>query len=109
LEKREDLCVAARSEVFFIGGLACDELEDYERAIADYGRAIELNPNGEAAAAAYDSTSCGYALMGDDRKACEWLQAAIALDESCREKAREDGDFDSVRESVCFQALLTGD
>ena len=56
--------------------------------------------------AGYYRSSCVYALMGDEAPACKWLKEAIARDKSSRESAREDPDFDCIRESACFQALM---
>jgi tetratricopeptide (TPR) repeat protein len=77
---------------------------DYERAIQDYGRAIELDP--EYSAPIYN-TSCAYALMLDVEHACDWLGKAIVMDAKYRQTAQEDTDFDGIRQDARLQALLT--
>jgi tetratricopeptide (TPR) repeat protein len=140
LRSRQDLDSAARSEVHFIAGFAYSDLQDYERALEDYGRAIALNPEDATAynnrglaysdlqdyeraledygraialnpedATAYYNRSCAYALMSCAGEACEWLQKAIDLDEKYRPMAREDQDFDAIREHACFKALMSAD
>jgi tetratricopeptide (TPR) repeat protein len=171
LRNREDLCNAAESEVHFLTGLAYTEMQQYERALEDYKRAIELNPEYAAAysnrgltyhelqqyeqaledykraielnpeeaaaysnrgntyyklqqyeqaledygraielnpeyAAAYYNKSCTFALMKHVEKACEWLRKAINLDEEHIEMARQDRDFDAIREQDYFKALM---
>ncbi|MEW5960072.1 MAG: tetratricopeptide repeat protein, partial [Chloroflexota bacterium] len=45
---------------YFAAGLARQSLQQYQAALADYGRAVELNPD---YAAAYYNTACAYALQ----------------------------------------------
>ena len=84
-------------------GVAYHALQDYARAIEDYGRAIELSPE---YATAYYNTACAYALMGEAGEAYEWLEKAIGLDEKYRKLARDDKDFDGIREDERFKALV---
>ena len=89
--------------IYFSRGLAHHELKAYERAIADYGRALALDP---ADASATYNTACAFALLDDAGMACQWLAKAIELDTKYRSMAREDGDFDGIRGEVCFRALV---
>jgi tetratricopeptide (TPR) repeat protein len=73
---RENLSDMARSEVYFIGGTAYYEMQDYGRAIEDYARAIELNPD---YAAAYYNRGTAYARSQDYRRAIEDYGWAIGL------------------------------
>jgi predicted HTH domain antitoxin len=51
--------------------------------------------------------ACCYALQGDVEQAIENLQQAINLSpEKYREMAKTDSDFDSIRDSERFQALI---
>jgi tetratricopeptide (TPR) repeat protein len=81
-------------------------LQDYGQAIADFGRAIELNPED---ATAYYNIASVYALMEQAEEACGWLEKAIGLDEEYQEMARDDQDFDPVREDARFKALIGED
>jgi len=74
--RKKDLSGAAQSELYFIGGLIYSALEDYERAIADYDRAIELNP--EDAAAHYNRGNA-YADLEDYERAIADYDRAIEL------------------------------
>ena len=84
-------------------GNTYDELERYEEALGDYGRAIELNP--EYATAHYN-TACVYALMGDVAAACDWLRRSIALDAKYQQMASTDSDFDAIRDNAAFRAVV---
>ncbi len=84
-------------------GLTHHELKDYAAALADCGRAIELNPTD---ATPVYNTACAYALQSDLEQACEWLHRAICMDAKYVEMARTDSDFDSIRNTEEFQALL---
>ncbi len=91
---------------YYHRGLAYYKLQEYERAVEDYGQAIVLNPK---LIAAYYNRSCAYALMNCVEEACEWLQKVIDFDEEYRGMAREDQDFDGIREYDCFKALMSAD
>jgi tetratricopeptide (TPR) repeat protein len=86
-------------------GAAYLKLQDYERAIAAFGRIIALNPQDGTA---HYNTACAYALMGQVEEACAWLEKAIALDGEHRQMARDDADFDGIREDERFKALVQG-
>ncbi|MFT7587359.1 MAG: tetratricopeptide (TPR) repeat protein, partial [Cellvibrionaceae bacterium] len=61
---------------YFFRGLAYDYLKDYERAIADYDRAIELNPED---ATAYNNRGNSYSNQGDEERAIADYDRAIEL------------------------------
>ena len=84
-------------------GIAYDGLKQYERAIEDYDRVIELKPE---YATAYYNKACAYALIGKPTEACDWLEKALAIDESGRDDARQDSDFDPIRGHPRFRALV---
>jgi hypothetical protein len=78
-------------------------LKDYAAALADYARAIELDPT-------YSSpvygTACVFALQHDVGQACTWLRRAIQMSGEYVEMARTGTNFDSIRDTPEFQALL---
>lgn len=74
-----------------------------ELAIADHDEAIAVNPR---CSLAYYNKACALALMGNLADACVWLEKAIGLDETYREMARNDSDFDAIRDAPAFQALV---
>jgi len=96
VQERKDLSGAARGEVYFIGGLASYNLNDYGRAAEDFGRAIELNPElappyyelpdyaraielGPEYAMAYYDRGNAYAELQDYERAIEEYGQAIEL------------------------------
>jgi hypothetical protein len=52
------------------------------------------------------NTACAHALLNHTAEACAWLEKAIALDVKHRQMALTDTDFDPIRATPCFQALL---
>lgn len=87
-------------------GVILDELGRHEEARAEYERVIAEAP--ELPQAAYN-LACGYARQGDVEAALPYLRRAIALDESFREYAIEDPDFDRVRADSGFAQLIHGE
>jgi tetratricopeptide (TPR) repeat protein len=73
------------------------------RAVEDFTQMLELNPED---ATAHYNTACTHALMGNVDEACRWLGKTIELDERYREMARDDEDFDGIRDDELFQALM---
>ncbi|MCY7286521.1 MAG: tetratricopeptide repeat protein, partial [Cyanobacteria bacterium CAN_BIN43] len=49
-----------------------------------------------------------YALQNQVDPAIDYLQQAIALDPQWKDQAKTDTDFDSIRESDRFRALVGG-
>jgi tetratricopeptide (TPR) repeat protein len=84
-------------------GLAYAYLHDYDRAIQSYDRAIQLNPE---YANAHFNKACAYALLENPAQACRSLEQAITLNEKYREMAQTDSDFDPIRHTPTFQALV---
>ena len=87
-------------------GNALFYLGRYEEAIAICDKALEINPDNYQAW--YNKALC-YALQGNVDLAIDNLQQAINLNpDECREKAKTDSIFDSIREDQRFQALIEG-
>ena len=63
-------------------------------------------PEVSDAARSLFNRACGESLAGDTAAAIEHLRDAIALWEGCRELARNDSDFDAIRDEPAFQALV---
>jgi len=85
-------------------GLIFAVMKEYPAALADYSRAIELQP--DYVDPVYN-TACAYALQHQVKLACTWLKRAIEMDRKCLEDARNDTDFDPIRETLEFQALVS--
>ena len=72
-------------------------------AIASYDQALAFKP--DYAKAFYNKAHC-YSSQNQVELAVECLQQAIALDPKCKDWAKTDTDFDLIRESDRFQALI---
>ena len=86
-------------------GAAYHRLGEYARAIEEFDRAIELDPE---LAGAYYSVACVWALQGHVACAVSWLGAAVELDAECAKVQRTDTDFDGVRDDPQFRRFLAG-
>ena len=85
-------------------GFVLYNLVRLNEAIASYNKALEFKPDYHEAL--YNKACC-YALQGNVEQAIENLQQAIKLSPDIyRDMARTDSDFDSIRDSERFQALL---
>ena len=54
----------------------------------------------------YYNTACCESLAGETDSAVEHVRHAIELWEGCRAMARDDSDFDPIRENAAFAALM---
>jgi tetratricopeptide (TPR) repeat protein len=76
---------------------------DYEGAIAELEQALERRPG---TAIYLYNLACCESLLGRRKEALEHLAAGLESDPRFRENAREDRDFDSIREDPRFAALV---
>ena len=76
---------------------------NYSAALVDFARAIELQLNMEVAVY---NTACVYALQRKVDPACTWLRKAIQMDIVNLDKAYTDREFDLIRDTPEFQAVL---
>jgi tetratricopeptide (TPR) repeat protein len=84
-------------------GLLLSELGRYEEAIASYDKALEIKPDD---AWSLFNKACCYALQNQIDPALDCLQQAIALNPTYQDMAKTDTDFDLIRESDRFRALI---
>ncbi|MEG4216281.1 tetratricopeptide repeat protein [Microcoleus sp. Pol14C6] len=76
----------------------------YTEALADCEQAIKQNPKHESG---YYGKACCYALQGDIGKALDNLQKAIDIaPRRSRNEAKDNPDFDSIRDDERFRALM---
>jgi Uma2 family endonuclease/Flp pilus assembly protein TadD len=95
-------------------GLALYYLRQYEEGIASFNKAIEFTQNDDKTSAVvpniadtFYNKACCYAMQGNVEQVIETLQQAINLSpDKCREVAKTDSAFDSIREDERFQALI---
>jgi tetratricopeptide (TPR) repeat protein len=84
-------------------GIAHTFLGNREQALADYLAALKARP--DDANIRYNA-ACVLGLLERTAECLKELETAIMLDADNRELAREDGDFDSVREDPRFKVLM---
>ena len=68
-----------------------------------YRRAIDLDP---AHPKPYYNLGCLYSVRGKPRQAVEYLAEAIERDPVFREEAKNDPDFDPIRNTTAFRKLI---
>ena len=85
-------------------GLVLTKLERHAEAIASFDKALKYhsdNPN------AWYGKACSYALQADVEQAVRNLYRAIVLSPNLyRVMAQTDNNFDRIRETEAFQALM---
>jgi hypothetical protein len=72
--------------------------------VADRGRALaEANPQ---YAALFYNVACCESLAGRTTDAVDYLRRAIDMSERLRALAKEDSDFDPIRDEPAFKELI---
>lgn len=85
-------------------GIALTKLQRYKEALASYNQATTIRPNLHQV---YYNKACNYALQNNLELTIENLKKAIELvPKKYRELAKNDRDFDKVRNEKRFQELL---
>jgi len=85
-------------------GISLKNLGRYEEAISSYDKAVEFKPGHHIA---FYNKACSYALQNNIEQAIESLKIAISLNaDEYREMAKNDLDFDAIREDERFQELI---
>ncbi|MCK4739285.1 MAG: tetratricopeptide repeat protein [Deltaproteobacteria bacterium] len=84
-------------------GLVLAERGDYDRAIEEYTKVIELNPQ---LYSAYYNIACVHALTGKKDKALHALKWAVARGFNDLEQLRTDPELDSIRGTQAFSAII---
>src|SRR5437867_5205503 len=101
LERREPQ--PRKPEDFFYYGVIKANEADYDEAVKLLERALQNNPKDEKVHYVLAST---LALKGERRTALEHLQLAIELNATNRIYARNDPDFEPLRDDENFQNLI---
>jgi len=90
-------------EAWYNRGVSLSALGRNEEAIASYDQALKFKPD---YAPAFFNKACCYGLQNQVEPAIDCLQRAIELDPKCKDWAKTNTDFDLIRESDRFQALV---
>lgn len=86
-------------------GVTLMKLQRYEEALFVYNQAIEIKSD---CADCWYNKACCYALQNDVTLAIQNLQQSIKLESNRLEIAKNDPDFDTVREHEIFKILVHG-
>lgn len=84
-------------------GVILDELSRHAEARAKYEKTLELSPG---LPQAMYNLACGYAREADLETALPYLIESIRIDDAFREEARNDPDFDRVRDRPAFISVM---
>jgi tetratricopeptide (TPR) repeat protein len=89
------------------------ELWDSARPLYEAGRYAEAADRGRELIEArpdqaylYFNTACCESLVGRTADAIDHLRQAIDMWEGCRDMAKEDSDFDPIRDEAAFEELI---
>ena len=85
-------------------GYTLHDLSRYDDAIECYNKSLDMNSND---AHAWYSRACSKIKKGDIEGSLVDLKKAIEIDKNSIESAKEDKDFESIRNDERFKALIT--
>ncbi len=68
-----------RTDIYNLMGFCHFKLKEYERAIEDFNKVIELDPS---SAIDYANIASNYRQMGEKQKAIRYYQMALTLDDT---------------------------
>jgi tetratricopeptide (TPR) repeat protein len=91
------------AQIYNNRGVAFAYSEDHRSALADYAQAMKLDPSNDSPVY---NTACAYALQNEVTQACVWLRKAIVMSDKYIGMAQTDTDFDAIRDTPEFQALM---
>ena len=95
-----------KHEAWFNKGTHLSKLGRHDEAIKAYEKAIEIKLDKHEA---WFNKACTLSLMRKADEAIESLKHAIELKPSKREQAREDTDFDNIKDDPRFRKLVFGE
>jgi tetratricopeptide (TPR) repeat protein len=91
------------AEACYNKGLALQELDKYEEAIECFDKALEINPDDGRY---WYSRACTEVLKGNTETGLSDLGKAIEINKKYIELAKQDKDFDSIRNNERFKDLI---
>ena len=77
----------------------------FDRAFADYSKAIVLNPKD---ASAYYNMACFYSVKKNVQESCTWRRKAVGKGYDKWEHMKKDPDLGNVREAECYKKIMEG-
>ncbi len=97
----------ATADIYYNRGLTYVNMEEYTKALTDFTRVLGFSS--DYADDAYYYGAIAYSRLGYTSNACNWLQNALALTPNWRDYAHTDPNFDTIRDTSCFQILMNED
>jgi tetratricopeptide (TPR) repeat protein len=86
-------------------GFAFGNMQQYDKALKDFNKAIELNPK---YATAYYNKARVYSLTNRTEDACKMLKQSIESGFNNWNSIQTDNTFDNIRESSCYKEIMSG-
>jgi tetratricopeptide (TPR) repeat protein len=74
-----------------------------EESLKAYNKALEINPDNEYA---YYNRGCYYSLLNKSKEALADLKMAINLDPQLKELAKQEKDYDNIRNLSEFKQIV---
>lgn len=74
-----------------------------DKALFEFEKIVKINPNYPTA---YYNIACVYSLKKDKYKALKFLEQSIKMDKSLKEVAKNDSDFDNIKNESKFKELI---
>ena len=79
------------------------QLKDYDNTIKYFSKAIDVNPSDNNS---YYNLACAYSILHKESEAILNLRKAIELNSSLKNNAREDPDFNNIKDTEEFKNLI---
>lgn len=83
-----------------------DESKDYKKAIPLFKRVYFQFPKDSVGFTSAYNVACGYALLGQNEEALDWLETSIKAGFSKIDHLRKDPDLDGLRNEKRYKKLL---
>ena len=90
-------------EYFLAGNMNYYNQRNYEQAIKDYERAIQIDPNWTQA---YGNIAACYSIQNNGAMACQWLKKAIEKGYKNWDFILKNKVFDNIRNTSCYQEII---
>ena len=91
---------------YYYQGVFLANRGEYQEAIGQFRKALALDSDSDKV---HYSLAASYARLGEREQALASLRRSIELDGSIRVQARQDSDFQELREDPAFDDLVSAD
>jgi len=90
-------------DIIFQIGLNFYNKKEIQKALSTFKKITKLDKKHDAA---WYNVACCSSLLGKPKKALEALKKAIHLEKGWKDKAKEDKDFDNIRDTIEFNEMV---